>query len=425
MDLNAQSGAAGIRRAELSVRPRSFPKLHLHRYFPAAAFYFFLNAAGLPKGLFFTTVLAPFFYLWLYLHGHRRLTLKFLTAYSPFLVAHLLHGVGSLSYYLRSLLLLWTVFISAYAICWWLSQSKTLGRLFDELIVCNFIAALLGIVALPTPLRPLFWRDDTDTLAGNSHLLRLNLLSVEPSAYAFLMLPLLVFVALRLLRKPSLRNLLYLLMIALPFLLSQSFGGISMSLAAIAASLVVTYPRVLKRGSSLVVLAACVLFTAALLGTHNPISQRILQVVSGGDSSTQSRTVFSFVAAYFIASSKSLWWGAGLGQVKLFDFSNLGIGFDISVIPNAIAGVFAELGIVGVLVKLLAEGWLFFKTRVYKDSFRLACFIVGFIAQLTGGYLMNVQEYILWFLAFYPGLVGDTSDADARSLRQHRHEVSS
>jgi hypothetical protein len=54
------------------------------------------------------------------------------------------------------------------------------------------------------------------------------------------------------------------------------------------------------------------------------------------------------------------------------------------------------------LVKFALEFYFFFRTRVYENSFRLAMFVVVFIIQLTGSYLMNVQEYLMWALAFGP-----------------------
>ena len=402
MDSTANPGTANLDLAKVSSREISSVGLSIHRFLPLAAFYFFFNAAGLPTGLFYTTLLSPFLYIWLYLKGQRRLTTKFLLLFSPFLVAHLIMGVTSPVYYLRSLLLLWSVYIAVFAFCWALTKSNTVDRLFDQLILLNFFASVLAIIAFPTPLRLVFWHDDAETIVGASHLLRLNLLSTEPSAYALLMLPLLMFASLRLLGKVNMRNCVYLLMIAVPFLLCQSFGGISMCIAGLGVSLMTGYRRLFKRANSIVILACSAILVLLLFGTHNPISERLLQVASGGDSSSKSRTIFSFIAAYTVASSKSLWWGAGLGQGKLIDFSSLGIGFEVNVIPNAVAGTFAELGLIGVLLRFAAEFYFFFRTKSYRSPFRLAMFVVAFIAQLTGSYLMNVQEYLLWFLAFYP-----------------------
>lgn len=376
--------------------------LHIHRYLPVAAFYFFLNSAGLPLGLFYTTIFSPFLYLWLYLKGRRWITATFLLVLSPFILAHMVNGVASPLYYLRSLLLLWSVYIAVYAFSWALMNSNTVERLFEQLILLNFCAAILALIIRPTPMRLFLWRDEAETVASTAHLLRLNLLSMEPSAYANLMLPLLVFAALRLLRESKQRNFIYLMMIAVPFLLAQSFGGLSIAAAGITVTLLTSYRRLLSHPKPLAILACLTIALGVLLLTQNPISERVFQVAAGGDSSTKSRTNFSFVIAYVVATSKSLWWGAGIGQAKLFDVSNLGIGFTIGVIPNAVAGTFAEFGLIGILLRFVVELYLFFRTRVYLNSFRLAMFVVAFIVQLTGSYITDVQEYMLWCFAFYP-----------------------
>jgi hypothetical protein len=389
-------------------------RLSIHSYLPVAACYFFFNCAGLPLGLFYTTLFAPFIYLWLYLKGHRWLTLKFLLLLSPFILAHVAMGVASPAYYLRSLFLLWTVFIAVYGICRALMECTNVNRLFEELILLNFCAVILALASFPTPLRDLFWQDSAAVIVGESHVIRLNLLSTEPSAYALLMLPLLVFAALRVFRHLSMRNLAYLFMIGLPFLLCQSFGGISMCVAGIGISLMTTNRRMLMRPKTFALVLCLGLVAGAALLTPNPISARVLQVATGGDSSTQSRTIFSFVAANAVASTKSLWWGAGLGQEKLVDFSDLGIGFATSVIPNAVAGTFAELGFLGVLVRLTVELFLFSKTRAYLSPFRIAMFVTAFITQFTGSYLTNVQEYLMWFLAFCPLFLNSEARGDFR-----------
>lgn len=382
-------------------------RLKVHRYLPVAAFYFFFNSVGLPRGLFYTTVCAPLLFLWLYLKGQRWLTTKFLLLLSPFIVVQLAMGVESHLYYLRSLLLLWTVYVAVYALCWGLLKIHKIEQLFDELIVLNVVAALFALANLFTPLREFLWMDTSDTLAGRSHLLRLSMLCSEPSVYAELMLPLIIFAALRLLVGGGKRSILYFAMICTPFLLTQSFGGLSISCAAIGATLLVSYRRLLGKPRSLLIMAGLVCAVAAIILIPNPIAARLFQVLAGTDSSTQSRTTLSFIISYAVASSKSVWWGVGLGQGKIVDVSDLGLGFTVGIIPNAVAGTFAELGIVGVLVRLGVELILFFKSRVYLNSFRLAMFVAAFIVQFTGSHLMDVQQYLMWcfaFLPFFPGL---------------------
>ena len=376
--------------------------LSIHKYLPLAILYFFFNSFGLPVGLFYTTLLSPLFFVWLFLEGKRWLTLKLFLVLSPIIVAHAILGIESLTYYVRSAALLWTAYITVYAFCWALLKCNNIDRLFEELIVLNFCAAIVAVGLLFTPLNAIAWHDDSLIMPGASSVLRLRLLSSEPSVYANLMVPLLLFAVLRLFHKPTKRSFLYAAMIIFPFLLCQSFGGIAMCIAGLGGALMTAFRHLFKQRRTLLVLALVIVVVAGLLIVPNPISERVFQAAAGTDSSTNSRTTFSFIVAYSVAASKSLWWGKGLGQGKLYDVSDLGVGFTVGIIPNAIAGTFAELGIFGVLVKFAAEFYLFFRTRVLANPFRLAIFIVAFVAQLTGSYLMNVQEYLMWCFAFAP-----------------------
>jgi hypothetical protein len=90
-----------------------------------------------------------------------------------------------------------------------------------------------------------------------------------------------------------------------------------------------------------------------------------------------------------------------MSQTKGFDFSNLGLGLVAGSIPNEVAALFSEFGLIGVMAMFAVEIYLFFKTRVYQDSFRIAMFTVVFINQFVGSYSTDVQQYLMWFLAFY------------------------
>ena len=389
--------ATGVPRMAVhtAARVRSFEK-----YLPIALLYFFLNSIGLPTGLFYTTLLSPLFFLWLFRRRERWITLKFAACLMPFVIAHASIGIESPFYYARSTLLLWTVCVTVYAFSLALLKYESLERLFEQLIVLNFCAAMIALVLLFTPYREAVW--DTTDIQGLSDVLRLRLLSSEPSVYALLMMPLLVFVVLRSLQNPGKRNLLFVALILIPFLLCQSLGGLTISVAGIGIAVLVKFRHLLKQRGALLILAVMATLVAGLVYVPNPIADRLFLVAAGEDSSIDSRTVFSFIVAYNVAEPKSLLWGAGLGQAKLADVSDLGLALSVGVIPNAIAGGFAELGIIGMLIKFAVEFYLFFRTRVYANSFRLALFVVVFIIQLTGSYLMNVQEYLMWFLAFGP-----------------------
>ena len=401
MDSIANPGIVRLDPFSASLRPGVTIDLLIHRYLPVATVYFFFNGVGLPAGLFYTTVFSPVLYLWLYLKGHHWLTAKFLLILSPFIIAHMVTGVASPLQYLRSLLLWWTVYITVCAFCWALMECRSIDRLFEQLIILNFYATLLAIAIFPTPLRYILWIENGEITAGFSHSYRLNLLSIEPSGYANLMLPLLVFTALRLLRNNSVRNLSYFMMIAVPFLLCQSIGGICMGLAGIGISLMTGFRQFFHRSTSRTLFLCLAISTCALLLTPNPISARILQAAAGNDSSTNSRTINAYIAAYTVAAPNNMWWGLGLAQTKFMDISDLGLGI-MNGFPNIVAYTFAEFGLIGLLTMLTVELYLFFRTRVYLNSFRLAMFVVAFIAQFTGSYPTSIQQYLIWFFAFYP-----------------------
>jgi hypothetical protein len=394
--------------------------LALHKYFPIAVLYFFFNSVGLPTGLFLTGILSPVFYLWLVLHGRRWVTAWFLALLLPFFVAHSVLGIDSLVFYARSTALLWTAYVTGYFFCWALLRTQSLERLFDELIVANFLAAILALLLLPTPVRTLLWDNEADVI-GASHLFRLRLLTSEPSVYGGLLIPLVVFAILRLMRAPGRHSFYYALMIGLPFLLCQSFEGIGSFVIAIGLATLTSFRHLLRQRRTIFILLLLAVLVVALVLIPNPISQRLTQVANGEDSSAHSRTTFSFLVAYAVATSKSLWWGAGLGQGKLVDVSNLDLGFVTGIIPNAVAGTFAEFGVVGMTLRFAVEITLLFRTRVYNNPFRLAMFVVAFAYQLSGSYLNNVQEYLMWCFAFGPFF----PEMDRRKSILEKHNVGS
>jgi hypothetical protein len=73
---------------------------------------------------------------------------------------------------------------------------------------------------------------------------------------------------------------------------------------------------------------------------------------------------------------------------------------EIVRLSSTVAETFATFGLTGLFLRFGAEIYLFFKTRVYTNYYRLALFIFIFIYQFTGSYLMNIAEYVVWVLAF-------------------------
>lgn len=103
---------------------------------------------------------------------------------------------------------------------------------------------------------------------------------------------------------------------------------------------------------------------------------------------------------------KSLLFGCGLGQIKVLGmdlFTRFYVHpftLDTLNIPNSMAETLAMYGIVGMLGRLALEIYLFFKTRVYLNYYRLSLFLFIFIYQFTGSFLANSAEYVIWIMAF-------------------------
>ena len=379
--------------------------IYIHRLLPLAIVYFFLNSAGLPIGLFYTSMLSPLLYLWLIKEGKRWVSVKFIACLSLFIVMQVYDGLNSPFYYLRSILLLWTVYVTVYAFLWALLKCKNIERLFEELMVLNLCAAPIALVILFTPAKELLWNMNLAQTAGSGGWTpRLQLLTSEPSAYGELMAPLLIFSAMRLINNPTGRNFLYLVIIAIPMLLSQSFGAISICAAGIGIAVLFTFRHALRQWRAGAILVLGALFVIGLIMVPNPIGRRVAEVASGNDSSIHTRTLNAYILAYAIAGTKSIWWGVGVGQAKLYDNMRVlkTLGYPNTVLPDTTADTLANMGIVAVLIKFVLEIYLYYRTRVYSSPFRLAIFAVVFVYQFTGGNLMSIQEYLLWGFAFMP-----------------------
>jgi hypothetical protein len=113
--------------------------------------------------------------------------------------------------------------------------------------------------------------------------------------------------------------------------------------------------------------------------------------------------VLSYALAYFVAQKKSIWWGVGFGQIKVVGIDIINQFWDNGGrLPCAIAETMAQFGFVGIGLRLGLELLFFYKTRVWKNYFRLALFLYIFVYQFTGSYLTNIAEYMIWILAFSP-----------------------
>ena len=201
------------------------------------------------------------------------------------------------------------------------------------------------------------------------------------------------------------------LMIFLPFALSFSFGV----MAALLLSGLLTFifyfrPLVRKRRvfngliffSFFSVAAASIIY---FFFRNSFFVLRLVNIFSGRDSSGKGRTSDAFFLANKLLEKKDEYWGVGFGQIKIIGsdvirhYYMYGEDF-VATIPNAVAETYTILGWTGVILRMLAEIFFFFQTRVWTNYYRLWLFLFIFIFQFAGSYITNVAEYVIWILAF-------------------------
>lgn len=385
--------------------------MSFNRYLPFAFIFFFINSAGLPFGLTYTSLLAPFFYIWILLIRRQEVLLPFIALLTPFIGFHILFADIVLNAYLLSLVNLLLVYIFCQAVYTFLVVSHDVEKIFRWILVVNFAFCIIAIPFYFTPWFAVFW-DEQVLTEGVGRLRRLRLLTYEPSYYSFLLVPIFMFFFLQyLFRQNAIRGVWLLPMLFLPLLLSFSIGV----LAAMALSAFLTWLFYFRRltskrriANSIVALGvtmASVLFVLIVFFRNNLLFTRISNIMAGRDTSGRGRTSEAFMLAARILNQGNEFFGIGLGQIKIMGDSIIKdyylYNMDIVVtIPNAAAETLAIFGWAGLLLRIAVELFFFVLTRVWTNYYRLLLFLFMFCYQFTGSFITNAAEYVIWILAF-------------------------
>jgi hypothetical protein len=382
-----------------------------NKYLPIAILYVFFNGFLLPLGLLYTSILTPFLLWWLAKFPSFRKIWIFFALLLPFAVIHFIQGVN-VWHYIRSTVLLFTVFIFCLAFYQFLQVCKSIRSIYKNILLLNAALFAVAVVCLFIPAaRDAFWSSAAVT-SGISGVKRLKMLTYEPSYYSTLLAPIALYYYLKIVMKRISSPRLILVLITIPLWCSLSFGVIG----GLALALFLTFLTDISfffPGKKLVlyVFAAVIVLTMgitilAILHPENILFVRLHNIFQGQDSSFRGRTYDSFYLGWHLAEEKSVIFGVGLGQVKelggelfnryyLYNFPPESIA-----IPNALGDVLATFGLLGLTIRLLVIIWLFFKTHVYRNYYRLSLFLFIFIYQFTGSFIMNIAEYAIWVLAF-------------------------
>lgn len=394
--------------------------INKHRGFLVVAIiYFFLNNFLLPHGLLYTILLTPVFLVWLNKHmSVTSIILPYLIVSLPLFFIHYSYGINILDYIKSSILYLSCIFFTAVIYIYFKYYSHTFEKILEEVLKINVALVVIAILSL------LIWSDNnifwyqneiTELLGGYE---RLKLLTYEASYYSLLLVPAFFFYFQYLFHSNfDGRKKLFFISIIVSLLLSLSYGALGIISVTILAFILINGFLFLRSNDNIKFLSYAVpIFLVATIAIlvffgDTGFFERIDNILQGRDTSVKGRVFDSYVLADKVIQLKSEVFGVGPGQ---FDR----VGSDIVNnfyyympdpvtgefapvrIPCAMAETLAVFGYTGVVVRLLAQVFLFVKTRVLYSSFRLCLFIFMFFYQFMGSNFGLLPEYFIWALAF-------------------------
>jgi len=386
-----------------------------NRYIPFACLYFFCNSLFLPEGLLYTTFLTPLLFYEVVKEKRLNPLLAFIVIITLFSAIHFAQGVSDM-FYIRSYILFITIGIFCIGFVGFCSKVQSLEKIFTTILYINVLLVPFALLSLQFNIAKEYFWYLVPINPGIPVIPRLQMFTYEASYYSLLLVPIAFYTIWNFLFFKKKINTINIALVIMLLALSFSLGVITGIIISFILVLLFNTDtlKARKRTIVIVVVSFAGLLTALLILFYyfpdNPLIVRIKGIPNGQDTSARGRTYEAFDLAYRIARQKSLWFGVGLGQIKE-------IGRTIIIqyyyytkmpetvrIPNATAELFAVYGIIGVSIKFLCITFFFFKTRVYNNYYRLSLFLFIFIYQLTGSFLFNLAEYVIWILAFSPVL---------------------
>lgn len=376
---------------------------------------FFFNTTVLPHGLTLSFFCAPFF---LFILVKYRYSIKLLLCLCALLIlfdtVHFAQGIILSSFIKSNVLFLGTIisFVTSYH--YFKLKGESLSEHFKQLVLFNTFFVVLAIITLFFPYIYRYFWSDVSMGHDVDETLRLQLFSPEPSHYALLLVPLVIYYLFTYLQSDKkLSQLLPLILVSIPFFLTFSFGNFVVLCLSVTLTIILFYRTLIVKTQSqrLVLYTLCGLTMIALVAffilPEHFIQQRIQNVLSGKDTSANGRTFQSFGLAWHLAKLKSGMWGIGLGQIKELAtpyyrdfFPYITYVPDPVRIPNSNAEVLATFGLVGLTLKLVITTVGFIILRLYRNAYTTTLFIFIFVFQFMGSYLINFTEILFWGLIF-------------------------
>lgn len=357
-----------------------------------------VNPLFLPFGLFYSHLYSIFAFAFIVKWNrnalHFLLILVILASiYSLFVIPF--RQVHLIDYFAGLVILFAGLTFSIYVYLYIAFRIGRFHRLMKNLIVLKFAFALIAVLLLLLGLGGELWATH-----GRYETPRLQMFFYEPSIYALIGAPLVIYAATEFLNRQSWNELLLLILAFVPVALSTSLGVLGSIVLAILLGNFWLIFKSLRRAKSWLLGLLLAFFVLAFANT---LIDRSLAVFDGDDLSGTFRVVYSMQAAIDAIKQEGVWLGVGPGQLKYviadFTFQFQGVG-GVDRLANSIASTIATVGVLGLSLKLLIIIGLFFRTHANKFAFSRALFIFVFIYQFTGGYFNNLNEYVLLAVSY-------------------------
>jgi hypothetical protein len=375
-------------------------------------FLFFFNRVGLPFGLSFDMILAPFFLYTIFKEFNQSTLYKAIGILLVFGIIHAFLGVNYTAFFVSNVVFLALII---GVICFY-QRAKQIDY-FEEIILrITQLNVVFTIIALAT----LFFLKSTYLwylvpYTSNAEALpRLKLFTEEASHYSFLLLPVFYFWLYQLLAHVNWRTFGYLMSIIISLILSFSLGVLSIIAITLILVLVLYSRSILShhRYRKFLLILIFILVTIGLLLAFffpiNPLTIRINNLINGQDTSGRGRTYESFEIAWRVLQLNYPLIGIGIGQFKLIGRDVLLFYYKYHTIPavvrlpNALAETLVSFGVLGAVLRVFLQIYWGIKAAIFQNVFQTSLFIALFIYQFTGGFLFHSFEYYYWILAFIP-----------------------
>lgn len=377
--------------------------------------FFLFNFVGMPIPLAYTNFLSVFGYKHLLNKQSFRIVGTVIVLAGLYALIHFYVGVDIL-YYLKSSGYYLLLFVSSLLVYKYLKTNRLhLEAVFQFSCVTTFIFFLIGVALYESEFASYLWKVHDFVGTGNVFK-RYKGLSYEPSHFALIVSPLVIYAFLNLYKNFSIKNFLLFLAVFVPVLATISFGFVGSFILGFAATITLVYKKysTIERFFVKLILVGLV----GLIGTvtlSEGLRERFIEIFSGHDTSVNGRTYQAFYLGYRCAAEKSILFGAGAGQIKVIGEKVIRpyytawdpVGYSkenwpVMAIPNVTAETFAMYGVIGLLLRFGLQLYLFVRMKVYRNYFNLFLFCFMFSYQLLGSFFTSTAEALLWVMCLIP-----------------------